>query len=264
MKNLILVTSSNRSPEKHTARLWHAMERAGAAHLKQDGSPDVAFARCMALTAACAVLRAHPDREVVVLMDDDMIGPLETVAELARRAIETGRPCSAVYATQSAHLAATRWKVHGEQKRDADGRMLWLVGLGLLAVPRALMLELDERLPKFVYRTQQLTAFTSCGECEGEWLAEDYRLSMNLGGVRLEPLGFGHIKKTPLWPDVETLDLIASEASLDADDAAHVRHSDDLFPGEEAPKVLAPVDALAATLDAAAHDTERPPAEASL
>lgn len=236
MQNLILVTSSNRGAEKHTARLFAALEARGAAHVKQDGSPDVAFARCMALTAACAVLRVRPERSVVVMMDDDMVCPVETVEELARRAIDSGKACSAAYATQSAHLAATRWKVDGQQKRDVDGRLLWLVGLGLIAVPRELLLEVDAASPKFTYRGQTLTAFCGSYAEDGEWWAEDYDLSRNLGGVRLEPLGVGHIKKMPLWPDDETLQLIATEADLPPDDqATHVRHADDLFPGEEAP-----------------------------
>jgi hypothetical protein len=236
LQNLILVTSSNRGAEKHTARLFAALEAAGAAHVKQDGSPDVAFARCMALTAACAVLRARPEREAVLMMDDDMICPVETLRELVQRAVDSGKACSAVYATQSGHLAATRWKVGGEQKRDVDGRMLWLVGLGAVAIPRELLLEVDDALPKFTYRGQRLTAFCGSYAEDGEWWGEDYDLSRNLGGVRLEPLGVGHIKKTPLWPDGETLQLIANETELPPDDdASHVRHLDELFPGEEAP-----------------------------
>lgn len=234
MKHVVLVTSSNRSPEKHTARLFSAIERAGGAHVKQDGSPDVAFARNMALTAACEVLRARVERSVVVMMDDDMIGPLDTVRELARRAIESGKACSGVYATQSGHLAATRWKEDGEQKRDSDGRMLWLVGLGILAIPRELLLTLDDMRPKFTYRGKMLTAFCGTGAENGEWWPEDYQLSRALGGVRLEPLGFGHIKKMPIWPDGETLSCIAEETNLpEQDDSAHVRHLDEMFPGEE-------------------------------
>lgn len=236
MQNLILVTSSNRGAEKHTARLFAALESLGAAHVKQDGSPDVAFARCMALTAACGVLRARPERAAVVMMDDDMVCPVETVAELARRAIDSGKACSAVYATQSGHLAATRWKVDGEQRRDVDGRMLWLVGLGLIAVPRELLLEVDEASEKFTYRGQVLTAFCGSYAEGGDWWGEDYDLSRNLGGVRLEPLAVGHIKKMPLWPDEETLQLIANETDLPPDDdASHVRHLDEMFPGEAAP-----------------------------
>lgn len=247
MQNVILVTSSNRSPEKHTGRMFAQLERLGAAHVKQDGSPDVAFARCMALTAACEVLRAHPSRDVVLMVDDDMIGSVENIAELCTRATGTGRACSGIYATQSGHLAATRWRVQGLQQRDEDGRMLWLVGLGMVAIPRALLLHVDEQLPKFRYRDQVLTAFTGCGAEDGEWMAEDYQLSRNLGGVRLEGLAFGHIKKMPLWPDQETIDkLVVEEVLPDDGDTEHVRHLDEMFPGEEAPRrPVPPADGLA-------------------
>lgn len=235
MKNIVLVTSSNREAEKHTRRLWLALQQQGAIFAEQTGSPDVAFARNMALSAACNALRNFPEREAVVMMDDDMIGPPKSIERLVEAALKTGKACSAVYATQSAHLAATRWRIKGEVQRDADGRSLWFVGLGLIAIPRDLLLAVEARRPSFKYKDKVLTAFCEAGVIDGEWLAEDYQLSRNLGGVRLEPIGFGHIKKTPLWPDQETLDLIAKDEAIEGEtaDVLHVRHADDLFPGEE-------------------------------
>lgn len=234
MKNLVLVTSSNRNPERHTARLWQALRSAGAVHVAQEGSPDVAFARNMALTWAVELLQKNETLDVVLMMDDDMVSQLDTVQTLAARAIASRRPCSGVYATQSGHLAATRWKVGGVQRRDADGRMLWLVGLGCLAIPRAVLLDFYARAERFTYRNEVLTQFCWTKAESGEWWAEDYVLSRNLGGVRLEALGFGHVKKVPLWADAETLQAIASdEGALGPEnDAAHVRHLDELFPGE--------------------------------
>jgi hypothetical protein len=237
MKNVVLVTSSNRAAEKHTRRLWSEMVRLGALVAEQTGSPDVAFARNMALSAACNALRNFPERQVVVMVDDDMVGPIAHVEQLVARALETERPCSAVYATQSGHLAATRWRTGPSKtvQRDGDGRSLWLVGLGVLAIPSGVLLDTESTMPSFRWKDRVLTAFCECGVREGEWWAEDYQLSANLGGVRLEPIGFGHIKKMPLWPDQETLDLIAGDQELPEEDghALHVRHHDELFPGEQ-------------------------------
>jgi hypothetical protein len=96
----------------------------------------------------------------------------------------------------TAKLAAKPWEARPGS---------WLVGLGCLAIPRAVLLELEERSEPFEFMGQIYRAFTWSGAEDGEWIAEDYRLSMNLGGIHLCPLGVGHIKKGSIWPDAETL-----------------------------------------------------------
>jgi hypothetical protein len=90
---------------------------------------------------------------------------------------------------------------------------LWLVGLGCVAIPRALLLELEERSESFELSGKFYRAFTWCGPEKGTWIAEDFRLSINLGGVHLCPLAVGHIKKGALWPDDETIERL-TEAPL--------------------------------------------------
>lgn len=199
MKNTLVVMSSNRELEKQTRNTLQELVSQGAILLMETGSADVAFARCRALSWACEKLREYPDRDIVLMLDDDMEVPAETAQGLADEARELGRACSAVYATLTAKVAAARWAGHPS---------LWLVGLGCLAIPRALLLALEERSESFELDAKVYRAFTWCGPDNGRWIAEDFRLSINLGGVHLGPFPVGHIKKGALWPDEETLDRL--------------------------------------------------------
>ncbi len=207
MKNTIVVMSSNREVEKQTQRTLQDLASLGAVLLLETGSADVAFARCRALSWACDKLREYPDRDIVLMLDDDMEVPPETAQELADKARELGRACSAVYATLTAKVAAARWP-------ERPG--LWLVGLGCVAIPRSLLLELEERSESFEMNGKFYSAFTWSGPERGGWISEDFRLSINLGGVHLCPLAVGHIKKGALWPDDETLEQLASGRRLAA------------------------------------------------
>lgn len=133
--------------------------------------------------------------------------PAETAQALVAEARRTGRACSAVYATLSSKVAAVRWPARPG---------LWLVGLGCIAIPRALLLDLEERSESFEVNGRFYSAFTWSGPEDGSWVAEDFRLSKNLGGVTLCPLAVGHIKKGALWPDDETLARLATSESLPA------------------------------------------------
>jgi hypothetical protein len=205
MKNTLVVMSSNREVERQTRATLQNLANQGAMLLMETGSSDVAFARCRALTWACEKLREYPDRDMVLMLDDDMEVPFETAQALTDKARELGRPCSAAYATLTANLAAARWAEHPG---------LWLVGLGCVAIPRALLLELEARSASFEVSGKAYRAFTWSGPDQGGWVAEDFRLSINLGGVHLCPLAVGHIKKGALWPDDETIDRLTKGQPL--------------------------------------------------
>jgi len=200
MKSTLVVMSSNRELERQTRNSLQSLASQGAMVLMETGSPDVAFARCRALSWACEKLREYPDRDIVLMLDDDMEVPAETAQALADQARELGRACSAVYATLTAKVAASRWDDHPG---------LWLVGLGCVAIPRALLLALEARSAPFEQGGGVYRAFTWSGPDNGRWIAEDFRLSINLGGVHLCPLAVGHIKKGALWPDDDTLEQLA-------------------------------------------------------
>lgn len=198
MKKTLIVMSTNREMEKQTLATVNALGALGAARLMEVGSADVAFARCRALSFACERLREMPERDAVLMLDDDMEVPSDTAQAVVDHARKTGKASAAAYATINAKLAAARWK---------DG--LWLVGLGCVAIPRALLLELEASSESFEMSGKVYSAFTWCGAEGGAWVGEDFRLSMRLGGVQLLPLGVGHIKKGSLWPDDTTLEQIA-------------------------------------------------------
>jgi hypothetical protein len=208
MKTTIIVMSSNREIEAATKTSLQNLTDLGALVLLETGSSDVAFARCRALSWTCDTLREHPERDIVLMLDDDMDVPVETAQALVAEARRTGRACSAVYATLRSKVAAVRWS-------ERPG--LWLVGLGCIAIPRALLLDLEERSESFEINGRFYSAFTWCGPEDGSWIAEDFRLSKNLGGVTLCPLAVGHIKKGALWPDDETLARLASPESVPAE-----------------------------------------------
>jgi len=206
MKSTLLVMSSNRDPEPETRQMLAAFQKSGMKLLKEMGSADVAYARNRALSFACDVLRDFPELQTVMMMDDDMAVYESTAQQLIDRSRELGRAVSGAYATKTSKLAAARWKAKPG---------LWLVGLGCLAIPRALLLELEQRSESFESGGRFMSEFTwTCAE-DGGWIAEDYRLSMQLGGVHMEPVPLGHVKKGVLWPDDETLAALAKGEVLE-------------------------------------------------
>jgi hypothetical protein len=204
MKSTLIVMSSNREMEQATKDTVRNLSNAGAIRLMETGSSDVAFARCRALSWACEKLREFTDRDVVLMMDDDMEVPVEVAQLLADKARELGCACSACYATMTAKLAAAPWE-------ERPGR--WLVGLGCLAIPRALLLELEQRSEPFEFMDRTYRAFTWSGCENGAWISEDYRLSIKLGGVHLVPVGVGHVKKGTIWPDGDTIRRLTEESA---------------------------------------------------
>jgi hypothetical protein len=206
MNSTLVLVSSNRDPEPETLQTLVAFQKAGAKLLKEMGSADVAYARNRALSFACDVLRDYPELQTVLMMDDDMAVYVHTAQQLIDRSRQLERAVSGAYATKTARLAGCRWKAKPG---------LWLVGLGCVAIPRALLLDLEERSASFESAGRFMTEFTwACAE-DGGWVAEDYRLSMQLGGVHMEPVGLGHVKKGVLWPDDETLAALAKGEVLE-------------------------------------------------
>jgi hypothetical protein len=200
MNKTIVLISSNRGMEPETRALVSTLQRAGGLLLLETGSADVAYARNRGLSFACEALREYTERDTVLMIDDDMSFSGETAQLLVDRSRELGIAVSGAYATKTSKLAGCRWP-------EAPGR--WLVGLGGIAIPRALLLSLEAASVSFESAGRFLSQFTWCSAENGGWVAEDYRLSKRLGGVHLEPVGLGHVKKGELWPDDETIAAIA-------------------------------------------------------
>lgn len=202
MKNTILVMSTNREAENLTRACVRQLQDAGAALIEHTGAPsDVACARNIALTRACAALKQHPARDVILCVDDDMAFTLETAQALVNSVRATGVGASAVYATLAGTVAACPLSGH-------PGR--FQTGLGLLALPRGPLLELELQSKLFKMAAgEAYREFVWCGAEGGFWVGEDFRLCRRLGGVMLLPLAAGHIKKQELWPDDATLQHVA-------------------------------------------------------
>ncbi len=214
MKSTIVLMSSNREVAELTKKLVTQMQRAGAFFLKENGSSDVTLARNRALSMCCETLRNFPERDVVLMLDDDMVMDLDVAQQLVSAARSTGEPTSGAYATATSMLAGCRWKKTPSR---------WLVGLGCLALPSARLLELEQRSESFKISDRMYSEFTWSSAEEGEWFSEDYRLSMNLGGVVLLPVAVGHVKKGTIWPDDVTLERIAKEEPLEPHAFAEVK-----------------------------------------
>ncbi len=209
MKSTLIVTSSNRHMEQTTLDAIDGMKRAGAYHVRQTQTADVTFARCHALTMACNAIREvaknHP-LDVVLMVDDDMEFSLESACALAQFAREKQRPASALYVGINRRACACRWKLDGE------GKQLYLVGLGLLAIPVPLLFEVEQVSPRFKFGTAEgekfgeLVEFCTSGNREGLWLSEDFSLCERLGGVYLPGVEAGHRKTISIWPSATTLE----------------------------------------------------------
>ena len=175
----------------------------GAGYQLNRGVADVAFARNQALSWVCQVLREQPKRDMVLMIDDDIFAEPGTIQEIVTRTRRLQQPCTAVYTTKESKLA-------GARLQSKPG--FWLFGLGCMAIPRTALLNLEARSESYEHDGKRYTAFCSTGPERGVWIAEDFRLCLNLGGVRLLPIGVAHVKRWPLWPGKQTLEKLHEEA----------------------------------------------------
>lgn len=213
---MIVTCSHNRAMQAQTLSAIRELCRAGAIYIDQSGAADVALARCLALSAACNALRAEPARDVVLMVDDDMVFTNEDCEQLAQHARRTGVAASAIYATLGGTVAATRLQTTpGEAQR-------WAVGLGLLAIPRASLLELERQSEPFEFMGKPQFGFTWSAAANGIFWSEDYTLSRRLGGVHLLPIGVGHLKTIPVYPDEDTIACIREGRRLPGDNEGKV------------------------------------------
>lgn len=206
MENTLLVCSSNRQIDERTRQCIVALTRLGMPFLHQKGSADIAYARNLALTAACDFLDKHPEMKTVLMVDDDMTFTPEQALDLIMHSRSTGVPASGVYGTLNGIVAGIR---HRNIKPQ-----LWLVGLGLLAVPREKLMILRDASVR--YETNDQSEFkhayqftwTGVDPETSQWVAEDFRLCERFGGVHLLPIPLGHVKSVEIFPDESTLDQV--------------------------------------------------------
>lgn len=212
MKNTLIVTVSNREPVREFQTTVDELRRLGALYQKAPGWSDIAQARAVALSISCNILRDRPDRDVLLCIDDDMCMQPETAQDLVNVARLSGEACSGVYAAaehdgQSGTIAGRRMTAPELERTGKPGNR-WLMGMGCMAIPAALLLKVEQESRPFQLRGQTLREMTWSAVEGAEWCSEDYRFCLRLGGVRVLPLAVGHKKPYVLWPDPATLDEI--------------------------------------------------------
>lgn len=215
MRNVvILLPTYSGVPSAETAESIRSLG-ANIPLLKLPNCSDVSLARSRLFTKAVELLRSEPRFDVVLCVDDDMVfGPVEaqTVITLARE-----RQCgvSAVYTAAAGFVCATPMP-------GVAGR--YLTGLGFLAVPVPLLLNLADRLAPVRGPLGELLPFATSGPRYDldppQWEPEDFSFTRRIGGVHLAPVAVGHCKKVPLWPDDETLARVQA-GLLDAPEPAN-------------------------------------------
>ena len=168
--------------------------------IKLKGSPDQSKARSMGIDNAFAQTEGT-EIDTVLLLDDDVIFEPQSVLGLVEHSRLTGECCSGILITAGGQLCARPFHqlvlVPGAPSR-------WLTGLGCLAVPRARLRELKEKLPV----TAGITHWCRSGphpDYPGEWFPNDFWFCHHFRGVLLFPLAFGHLKTVPIWPDERML-----------------------------------------------------------
>lgn len=223
MDRTLIVCASHHGVSLETQQCIAELRKHGARLLSSTGVADVALARNQVLTLALA---QKGDADVFLLVDDDMVWTLASAAKLVGLARETKKPHSGAYATKDGHLAATPLDWNATR---ADG--LRMVGLGFCAVPVTALERLAAELAAGRVGAAVGSVVGPNGErlipfCESSvvipkhdgiprWCSEDYWLCRSLGGVLLAPyVAAGHLKTVPLWPDDETLRLLAANQPL--------------------------------------------------
>ncbi len=137
------------------------------------------------------------------MLDDDMDTTAVDVEQLVAMSRKLSRPCSMTYTTGDGSLCHAK----------IEGSNLWLSGLGVLAIPRAMILELRKESAVFINGTRRAVAFTEARMRGRVWSSEDYTLTNRLGGVVLVPIRAGHLKVQSMHPNDLQIDAVAHQFS---------------------------------------------------
>jgi hypothetical protein len=213
LKQTIVLQVSYRRPCEETDECIANLRKAGALLHQEKGYSAPGFGRSQSLTTVLdgAIKEWGVEalaKRVVLLVDDDATFRVSDALELVTHTGETGRCASGVAANANGFIAAFR----------SDG-MEWEVGMHFAAVRLDKVHELSKRLPRLRgSRAGGLFPFF----CEGvhpsvpdRWTPEDFWFCREMGGFDLLPIGVGHIKQWPLYPDQKTLDAIRNGTPLE-------------------------------------------------
>ncbi len=224
--NNVVVCSTHNGVSNETQGCIGSLVRKGFAALIEEGCPDVALARNMALTRVLRNIDEYPEREdvVILMVDDDMVFDAVQAEVLCSQARETRQPVSAIYATKRATIAATML---------CDGTpRYYMTGLGFIAIPIHKLHNLKRCSYTFRHDGNEYVEFCWTGVAEhhikdadllpptmkGHWLSEDYCLTARFGGARLSRMGVGHVKKVPLYPDKLSVRRYGDQIPIDGEE----------------------------------------------
>lgn len=206
MSHNLVICSSHHGICSATQGSIGALVRRGYNAVVDEGCADVALARNMALSRALEKVREleNVDEYVFLLIDDDMVFDATQADILCAQARMIRMPVSGIYATAMATVAATLLEPTTRR---------YLTGLGFLAIPVPLLLELESKSQSFRHGDGTYTEYcwTGCADrfasqllppkLHDGWISEDYCLTLRLGGARLSRMAIGHMKTVPLYPD---------------------------------------------------------------
>jgi hypothetical protein len=190
-----------------------------AFHIRS-GLSDVALARNTVLTAVVDDPDCGEAFDVVLLVDDDMVFTLQDAERLIARARETGRVHSAAYSTADSRLVVTTWPEWLPHKPGPKGELQFLTGLGFMAVPIAELRRLQLQRPRVRVSAEiSIVPFCVSGpdfehNC---WVSEDHAFCRAVGGVLLEPICVGHVKKVHIYPVLDDVLRKLAGGQLPAD-----------------------------------------------
>jgi hypothetical protein len=191
MKDVLVVVSSNHGIEPETRMCIDKLRDEGVSYIEQQGTSDVAMARNIALTLACVELLKYESLKTVLMIDDDMYFTTEDAKKVVEES-QKGYPVSGVTVTKSSVFP-----------HKPISKTRWAGGLFFLAIPRKDLLDLHERSKTIDIRdgngNWSCKVFTWTGADERQWVGEDRRLSMRLGGVVLTSVRIGHLKKQAMY-----------------------------------------------------------------
>src|SRR4030095_9171090 len=137
MKNLVIVMASNRpQPNGQLFKSLATFIAHGTAIIHHVATTDVALARNISLSLTHNLLQ-QKKHDMVLMLDDDMVFTDDEVVLVLKHAFESGRPTSACYVLANGALSARR----------REGK--WFTGLGFLAIPAKLLLELGDNSEAF-------------------------------------------------------------------------------------------------------------------
>lgn len=203
-KTLVLLTT-HRGLEPETGDCVRKLRC--PSQIESKGVADVSLARSIGFDQALQGMKGT-EIDTVLCIDDDMVFSADDAHRLCELARASGVPTSALAVTAGGLLAASPLPP-GKFSALAQPRQRWLTGLAFMAIPRAALEDVAERLDALLMGNRfPVRQWCRSGEhpaFPGHWTREDHWFCCHFGGVEIAPIGVGHLKRIPLRPEDATI-----------------------------------------------------------